>query len=49
MKAISVQEIRQIITELDPMGSIGFPNFAPYSEYFGGRAIFARHTAITNV
>lgn len=34
MKAISVQEIRQIITELDPIGSIGFPNFAPYSEYF---------------
>ena len=41
MSDISLQEIGQAITQLDPMGLMGFPIFAPYEEYFSEAKMIA--------
>ena len=41
MSYISLQEIGQAITQLDPMGLMGFPIFAPYEEYFSEAKMIA--------
>ena len=41
MSDISLQEIGQAITQLDPLGLMGFPIFAPYEEYFSEAKMIA--------